>query len=589
MNMRAHIIGKQFFSVNYGGKKGAAMAVQRDISQLYREQILPRMDALFSRFAGDDSLIRIDRLEIDLGAFHKEKLETQLGERLLRALEETLRHQIRQHFDAEEKSEVEIIDSPQRTEEVLLFFLEKGYMPWNALKWTVEELEVQLLREVTSRPALIKAYRRLLLAHPLAQKRLLLQFTPQTLNQLLQIPAGQSLLQPLAFANCWVEELQNYFPGKIASSRLQQSFWEHWLTAWLADARGESLRQMHWFSPLLHSTATLLAIPLQQLISQLLEAWTHPHPTLAASGWQLPLLRFIQEAIKNKQQGFTSLHGKPLRARIERLLHTLRQADTKPEHDQAGPSEGPIATPQEEGESPSGIPQSRPASGAEGNQHPASGQREVPEEKGKQQQQEGSKESIQPESTYELPKREDRQITRPEMRYPLPRQGEEIYVDHAGIVILHPFLPTLFESLGLVQHKEFVNEAARERAIHLLAYLARGTFQLGEPAMSLHKLLCGMPIGQPVDRFPVLSQAEQEECDHLLQAVVGHWSALKDSSIDALRANFLMREGKLTHKESGWKLQVEQKVYDLLLSRLPWGIGIIRLPWMPEMLQVEWA
>ena len=28
--------------------------------------------------------------------------------------------------------------------------------------------------------------------------------------------------------------------------------------------------------------------------------------------------------------------------------------------------------------------------------------------------------------------------------------------------------------------------------------------------------------------------------------------------------------------------------YDLLLNTLPWGLGLVRLPWMPAPLNVEW-
>jgi hypothetical protein len=35
-------------------------------------------------------------------------------------------------------------------------------------------------------------------------------------------------------------------------------------------------------------------------------------------------------------------------------------------------------------------------------------------------------------------------------------------------------------------------------------------------------------------------------------------------------------------------LQVEQKAVDVLLNTLPWGIGVIKLPWMKEILHTEW-
>ena len=76
----------------------------------------------------------------------------------------------------------------------------------------------------------------------------------------------------------------------------------------------------------------------------------------------------------------------------------------------------------------------------------------------------------------------------------------------------------------------------------------------------------------------------------MLAAVIGHWSKLGKSSPDALRSGFLARSGKLSFAPGeDWKLQVEQNALDILLNYLPWGIGVVRLPWLPGMLMVEWG
>jgi hypothetical protein len=51
----------------------------------------------------------------------------------------------------------------------------------------------------------------------------------------------------------------------------------------------------------------------------------------------------------------------------------------------------------------------------------------------------------------------------------------------------------------------------------------------------------------------------------------------------------LQRQGKLLQKDADWLLQVEQKSYDMVLSSLPWSIGIIKNAWMKDMLWVEWT
>ncbi|HRF39189.1 MAG TPA: contractile injection system tape measure protein, partial [Saprospiraceae bacterium] len=69
---------------------------------------------------------------------------------------------------------------------------------------------------------------------------------------------------------------------------------------------------------------------------------------------------------------------------------------------------------------------------------------------------------------------------------------------------------------------------------------------------------------------------------------IDNWGALGSTSPDGLRGNFLVRDGKLTRTDLGRLLQVEAQSYDLLLDRLPWGINMVKLPWMEDMLFVEW-
>jgi hypothetical protein len=62
-----------------------------------------------------------------------------------------------------------------------------------------------------------------------------------------------------------------------------------------------------------------------------------------------------------------------------------------------------------------------------------------------------------------------------------------------------------------------------------------------------------------------------------------------NGTTEGLQQSFFQRTGKLVKKGDDWQLQVEQRAYDMLLSSLPWGIGIIKTSWMKGMLWVEWA
>lgn len=166
---------------------------------------------------------------------------------------------------------------------------------------------------------------------------------------------------------------------------------------------------------------------------------------------------------------------------------------------------------------------------------------------------------------------------------------ETIYIGNAGLVLLHPFLSPYFTRLGLLESKEFTGEAAQYRAVHLLQYLVDGLEEHPEQELALNKLLCGLPVDEPVPLRLTLTDQEKEVSDELLHVVRVQWEKLKNTSIEGLRVSFLQRPGALTEMEEGWKLRVEQRTYDVLLQTLPWGLGMIKLSWMKKIIYTEWS
>lgn len=174
------------------------------------------------------------------------------------------------------------------------------------------------------------------------------------------------------------------------------------------------------------------------------------------------------------------------------------------------------------------------------------------------------------------------------LHVPLPREDEAIYLEGAGAVILHPFLEELFRGRDLLAQRDFCDETARHRAVHLLGLLSFGREDVPEYELLLAKLLCGLPFEEPLEPAELVDD-DRAACDTLLRAVLGHWTALRSGSPDWLRAQFFLREGKLEPVDFGWRLTVERRAQDVLLARLPWGLGVIGLPWMEGRLYVRWT
>ncbi|MDB5033877.1 MAG: hypothetical protein JWQ98_1118 [Chlorobi bacterium] len=165
-----------------------------------------------------------------------------------------------------------------------------------------------------------------------------------------------------------------------------------------------------------------------------------------------------------------------------------------------------------------------------------------------------------------------------------------VSVHNAGLVLLHPFIVRLFGHCGIMDEaSRAIPPANAARGTALLYYLATGSEEALEFELDICRLLAGARPEEPVlVAGGMLRHEDMEEADALLAAAIGHWSALKNTSIAGLRGSFLRRPGLLRRDHHGWRLQVEHASYDMLLNTLPWGLGIVALPWMPKPIHVEW-
>ncbi|MDN3643353.1 contractile injection system tape measure protein [Lutimonas halocynthiae] len=165
---------------------------------------------------------------------------------------------------------------------------------------------------------------------------------------------------------------------------------------------------------------------------------------------------------------------------------------------------------------------------------------------------------------------------------------DPIFVNNAGLIILSPFLGTLFEKSGLLQNGDFIDEQRKMKAVRLLSYAATGSIDLGEEHLIIPKILSGLAIQLPVNRSIQLNSKDKELVDSLLSSITQQWKPLENSSIDTLRESFFQRKGKLENKEDFLQLHIETKGIDILLDQIPWNIGMVKTQWMDKLLQIAW-
>lgn len=169
-----------------------------------------------------------------------------------------------------------------------------------------------------------------------------------------------------------------------------------------------------------------------------------------------------------------------------------------------------------------------------------------------------------------------------------PEITEPISVHNAGMVLLAPYIPMLFQRLGLTDGNVFVSANSQHQALFCLQYLVEQTVHAPEYQLTLNKVLCGIAIHAPIPDSVKLPEGASGMIEGLLKTVIDHWKALGSTSVDGLRSTFLQRNGQLTSQDKQWQLDVIQSTFDMLLDQLPWSYQTIKYAWMDKPLFVSW-
>ena len=166
--------------------------------------------------------------------------------------------------------------------------------------------------------------------------------------------------------------------------------------------------------------------------------------------------------------------------------------------------------------------------------------------------------------------------------------GSSMYINNAGLILIWPFLSTLFNKLGFLNGKSFMDDISLQKAILVTQYVIFEGNENEESNLVLNKILCGVAPDFFVDSKIELNEMEKSIAKSVLKAVTGNWEQLNKTSILALKETFLKREGIIQKVDDNYKLIVEKKPFDMLLRTIPWNISMIQNSFMSFRLIVEW-
>ncbi|MRG48176.1 hypothetical protein GFS24_23855 [Chitinophaga sp. SYP-B3965] len=492
--MQSHVIHTMKVSLRVPDMENA-FPMQQRVKECLGKEWDEQLTAILDKYSAANQFLQIPRLQINLEPMPAHQWETHFKERFMEALDKAL-SQYSQEAPAQQTAEhaagaFQEEDRPwgpctasEQYQDIWLFFMQHGMLPWWAQSETAEELEDKVITAVRMQPEFCKEeWTRAWLKGHLSVQRWVQQCSPTLQHAVLEALAGQSVAGTIVG---WEATMLLGFSTSTSTvnlRRLQCLYWDVILRLLLTEEE-----------------RVLQPVAIIPLLKKHWEKWIN----VEMGTVEMEILEMI--VFKT--------------GRTE-TVSSIETIETKTETTQIGKT----------------------------------------------------KEITQPAK----PSSPDLGI------------GEHLLIRDAGLVLLHPFLVHLFKHFEWLEENDTrILPIYVHRAVHLLSFLVSGEEQMPEYNLVFPKLLCGLPLDTPLEKDVHLTAEEKQQAHELLEVVIKYWDALGTTSPEGLRSTFLQREGKLIFEEDQWLLIVTTQTVDILLNRLPWGFGFVKLPWMEQLLKVQW-
>ena len=537
--LNRHIIHKQKTFVKISRQERATV-FQHELSDMFKNEIPQLLETVFDEIAGENEIIRIDTLQVDLGTLRAENFRNDFKAQLAEQLKKVIRQKKDENIF--NNGDIVVIKKEQSQQEAFKHFLQLGTRPWFATVKTLQQWETEILNDFSQQNwQHISAWlKENYVDQPVILKRLINQFSDEIpirilielsffnerewhiiYNDLTALHSALSLKQGNIRADVWHDIFISFFKDRLRENPLYGPV--------------STIFQQYYKST---DTATYLKV-VNYILAIVFDKKDEDRSLTAE---QLSAPEYF-DRLKN-------LEGKINSDVIIDAIKTIDESNQVSEKIKKVDTTALIKTGDNIDTSDEADPDKVDAD--------------------------------------ELTAKDlDKKLKKKKATDAI--EGEIQYVINSGIIILHPFLQMYFDGLGMIKEKKFIDVDACKRAVLLLHFLATGETTIAEFDLLLQKIICNLSFEETLPAVLEITDTEKEESEKLLHSVINYWPPLKNTSIAGLRNTFLQREGRLEKKENGWKLTIEQRTVDILLDKLPWGFSTIQLPWMNELLSVDWC
>lgn len=637
-----HIINKVFLEVETNSTK-VAHDLKDQLGMFLKEDILPYLENYFKSIEQQlpAEIVQIPQLTLDIKVSsqdHFKALKTDTKEKLVQKIAAILK------APSQATEEVVLINTQEHQARSLLFFIENGYTPWWKTSSDPTLFTQKGIRKIASQGSFSSQLTRVL-QEPICKKRCIQQFTDQELQTLLIVTFKHTKevmliqdefiksLSPLSSVSrdfIWSEvitylhsknitvlieklssvlvrhtsigDLREYAFAKALLTLIQQGF-NIAKTETIAVLQKESTTTAQKKKTLESQLIAVFdTLGLSKEASALLSSVSHGTGTMIFTKEkeiqeQKKEEEHIQDEITTITTAVSTSTEKETKTTEEKRSIPINQKNTK--HKDQG------VTPEEKGEiSDKTAPIKEPVKSLdthitstkeknkEGSQTHST-HKEIQESTHKEISQKNIAQQYE-EFIHQFHQEPVGDVSLDTYIKEITSQQEEVFitntgsyqVSNAGLIILHPYLKPFFYNCGIIDDTHTIIDP--EVAVHTLHYLATRKEQQLESQMLFEKFLCGVPLKKPIRRQIQLSETIKQQAEELLESVIENWGVLNNASPDLVRHEFLQRAGTLNFKEDNPKIVIERKTQDILVDKLPWGIGICRLPWLDHLVYTNW-
>ncbi|NVO10580.1 MAG: hypothetical protein HXX16_11505 [Bacteroidales bacterium] len=201
MSDQKHIINKQVLEIRLNDKKDAHL-IQDAFSRAYWNHIPPVIERIIDKYSSKNEIIKIDKLEIDIGGISIDKLNSNFPQKVEKLLEEIIIAQLHKskinniwtneskddkRYSEQDRNYLQIKTETENQIEILNHFLLTGILPWWVSKtqqFSIQKVVEELLEKS---PFELKRLLSTALQDHNGRKRFIYQFSEKTIIKTAQI------------------------------------------------------------------------------------------------------------------------------------------------------------------------------------------------------------------------------------------------------------------------------------------------------------------------------------------------------------------------------------------------------------------